>query len=149
MPRNSTMPGVPSQSWPTSTSRTVSATTRKAVLSWFISLILPPPELGQSGGRRWPPDSLFSGQDARSGSLIRDPDLVHGVVVRVGGVGASFLVERLLDEVEQVAVGARSEAEDAEVADVSDVHRGRCHLAHRPRGRRGRSRQVQGLRGVE
>src|SRR5207253_4635631 len=61
--------------------------------------------------------------DARPRRLIGRAQLVHRVVVGVGDVRAPVLVERLADEVEQVAVRARGQACDAQIADVSDVDR--------------------------
>src|SRR5258706_8486678 len=81
--------------------------------------------------------------------LIGRPELVHGVVVRVGDMGAALRVQVLADEVEQVAVGARGDAGDAQVADVPHVHRGGRDLADRPGGATGTRGQVQRLGAVQ
>src|SRR5438132_2937311 len=143
--RNVTVPASPKRSLPMSTSRTVRATSRKAVFSWFIFAIVP------RRGSRKPAPPLFGlvlGQDAGS-RLVGDAQLVHGVVVGVGDVVAALRIERRHVEVEQVAVRKSGRAEDAEVADVSHMHRGGGDLGDRPRRTGGSSDQVYGLRGVE
>src|SRR5205814_180226 len=59
-------------------------------------------------------------------------ELVYRVVVCVGDVRASLRVERFGNEVEQVAIGARRDAEDPQVGDISEVHRCGSDLCPRP-----------------
>src|SRR6059058_2140742 len=75
----------------------------------------PPPE----GGGALP---RSASDDLRAGDLVRNAELVHGVVVRVRDVReARRRIDGLAVEVEQVAVRVRIDAEDAEVADVAHV----------------------------
>src|SRR5205807_1066899 len=72
----------------------------------------------------------------RPGYLVGRLELVDGVVVGIGDMCAAGRVNRLLDEVEKIAVGARRHARDTKVADVADVHRCRRDLGRLPVRRR-------------
>src|SRR5438105_13246979 len=66
------------------------------------------------------------GDQAGPRDLVGGAQLVRGaVVVSIGDVRATLLIERFHDEVEQVAVRARRQAEDPQVADVANVDRRR------------------------
>src|SRR5207249_9178571 len=91
MARKAIVPASPNRMRPTSTKRTVKATSRKAVFNWFMTRLFPGRLLLQ----------------ARARGLVGDSELVHCVVVRVRDVGAALLVVVFHDEVEQVAVRAR------------------------------------------
>src|SRR5205823_6549505 len=69
-----------------------------------------------------------------SGGLVGRAKLVDRVVVGVGDVRATLRVNCLADEVQQVPIGAGSEAEDPQVTDVPDVHRSRRDLGGGPDG---------------
>src|SRR5207249_3275223 len=144
--RKVTVPASPKSSLPMSTSRTVRATKRKAVFSWFILRLFP----GGGAVNRLPRRrfGLVLGE-AADPRLVGDAQLVHGVVVGVGDVVAALRIERRHVEVEQVAVRKSGRAEDPEVADVPHMHCGGGDLGDRPRRTEGSSDQVYRLRGVE
>src|SRR5881296_845456 len=131
MMRKAIVPTSPNRMRPTSTRRTVKATSRKAVFSWFMCRLFP----GRGAVNRLPVLPIRLLLQARARGLVGDSELVDCVVVRVGDVGAALLVGVFHDEVEQVAVRAWRQAEDAQVADVADVHRRGRDLGHRPGGR--------------
>src|SRR6059036_179289 len=131
MARKAIVPASPNRMRPTSTKRTVKATSRKAVFNWFMTRLFP----GRGAVNRLPGHPVRLLLQARARGLVGDSELVNCVVVRVRDVGAALLVDVFHDEVEQVAVRARRQAEDAQVADVADVHRRGRDLGYRPGGR--------------
>src|SRR2546422_7219904 len=128
--RKVTVPASPKSSLPMSTSRTVRATKRKAVFSWFILRLFP----GGGAVNRLPRlrFGLVLGQDAGP-RLVGDAQPVHCVVVGVGDVVAALRIERRHVEVKQVAVRKSRRTKNAKVADVSHMHRRGCDLRDRPR----------------
>src|SRR5439155_25319645 len=135
--KNVTVPASPNSSRPMSTSRTVRATRRNAVFSWFISRLFP----GGGAVNRLPRlrFGLVVGE-AGDPRLVGDAQLVHSVVVGGGDVDAALRIERRHVEVEQVSVGTcATDTRDAQIANVPDVHRRAGDLGHSPyRARRSR-----------
>src|SRR2546429_9736729 len=70
--------------------------------------------------------------DAWPGGLVGRAEFLDDVVIGVGDVGASRWIQRLHDEVEQVAIRAWRQAENAQVAYVANVHRRRRDLGRGP-----------------
>src|SRR5256885_1116835 len=140
--RKVTVPASPKSSLPMSTSRTVRATKRKAVSSWFILRLSP-----GGGAETRPPRRRFGLVlgEAADPRLVGDAQLVHRVVVGVGDVVAALRIERRHVEVEQVSVGTgATDTRDAQIANVPDVHRRAGDLGHSPyRARRSRWSSLQ------